>query len=215
MNTPDARMAAREKSAFRGPAVNVLVVDDDPAVTGLLRTVLELDGRRCEVSNDPVQTVDQFRPGKFDLIVLDMMMPGMDGAEVLRRIRRVDVDVPVIIYTGYPSVESAMDVIKLSVDDYLQKPVNIEKFRASVKDVLRKHGLDGTPEEFLHRQIGAHLRKRRLQRGMTLKQLADRTGLSVSLISMIERAESSASIASLAKIAHALEYPLSDLFYGL
>ena len=109
------------------------------------------------------------------------------------------------IITGYPSLDSAVQSMKLDAVDYLKKPFNPEEFRAVVDRVMRKKGLLRTPEENLHRVIGETIRNLRKERGLTLKQMARRTGLSVSLLSQIERAESSASIRSLYKVATALD----------
>src|SRR5713101_3381537 len=82
----------------------------------------------------------------------------------------------------------------------------------SVRRALAAKGLALLPEEELHRNIGSAIRDLRKKRTLTLKQLAKRTGLSVSLLSQIERAESSASVTSLYKIAHALKIRLPELF---
>ena len=102
--------------------------------------------------------------------------------------------------------------MKLDAIDYLRKPFNPEEFRAVVERVMRKKGLLRTPEENLHRVIGETIRGLRKECGLTLKQMGRRTGLSVSLLSQIERAESSASISSLYKIATALSVRIQDLF---
>ena len=83
-----------------------------------------------------------------------------------------------------------------------------------VNGALAKKGLSKDPEADLHREIGKVIREARKTQELTLKQLARRTGLSVSLLSQIERAESSASISSLYKIASALRIKMSDLFGG-
>src|SRR5690606_39280014 len=69
----------------------------------------------------------------YHLVVLDLMMPKMDGVEVLKRIRKVDTDVAVVIFTGYPSLETAVQSMKLDAVDYLKKPFNPDEFRAVVE----------------------------------------------------------------------------------
>ena len=102
--------------------------------------------------------------------------------------------------------------MKLDALDYLRKPFTVDELRTVVERVLKKKGLSRTPEEQLHRVIGETIRNLRKERSLTLKQMAKRTGLSVSLLSQIERAESSASISSLYKIAVALDARIQDLF---
>jgi DNA-binding NtrC family response regulator len=192
--------------------VRVLVVDDDRAICEYMETFLAQDGFEVKSLQNPEKAADEVKAGGYHLVVLDLMMPGMDGVEVLRRIRKIDTDVAVVIFTGYPSLETAVQSMKLDAVDYLKKPFNPDEFRAVVDRVMRKKGLLRSPEENLHRVIGETIRGLRKDRGLTLKQMARRTGLSVSLLSQIERAESSASISSLYKVATALDVRIQDLF---
>jgi DNA-binding NtrC family response regulator len=192
--------------------VRVLVVDDDKAICEYMETFLSKDGFEVKTLNDPAQAPEEVKNGGYHLVVLDLMMPKMDGLQVLERIRKVDNDVAVVIFTGYPSLETAVQSMKMDAVDYLKKPFNPEEFRVVVDRVMRKKGLLRSPEENLHRVIGETIRNLRKDRNLTLKQMARRTGLSVSLLSQIERAESSASISSLYKIAVALDARIRELF---
>ena len=194
------------------PPVRVLVVDDDRAICDYMETFLEKDGFDVKTLTDPNLAPEEVKTGGYHLVVLDLMMPGVDGVEVLKRIRKVDSDVAVVIFTGYPSLETAVQSMKLDAVDYLKKPFNPDEFREVVDRVMRKKGLLRSPEENLHRVIGQTIRGLRKERNLTLKQMSRRTGLSVSLLSQIERAESSASISSLYKIAVALDARIQDLF---
>lgn len=194
------------------PPVKVLVVDDDQAICEFMETFLTQDGFEVQTLNDPAGAPEAVKTGGYHLVVLDLMMPGMDGVEVLEKIRKVDTDVAVVIFTGYPSLDTAVKSMKLDAVDYLKKPFNPDEFREVLDRVMRKKGLLRSPEENLHRVIGETIRGLRKDRGLTLKQMARRTGLSVSLLSQIERAESSASISSLYKIASALDVRIQDLF---
>ena len=194
------------------PPVKVLVVDDDPAILEFMETFLTKDGFEVTTIAEPKDAPDEVKEGGYHLVVLDLMMPGLGGVEALEQIRKVDSDVAVVIFTGYPSLETAVQSMKLDAVDYLKKPFNPDEFREVLDRVMRKKGLLRTPEENLHRVIGETIRGLRKDRSLTLKQMARRTGLSVSLLSQIERAESSASISSLYKIATALDVRIQDLF---
>jgi DNA-binding NtrC family response regulator len=194
------------------PPVKILIVDDDKAILEYMQTLLEKDGFTVKTLMDPLLAEEELKAGGYHLVILDLMMPKMDGIETLKKIRRIDSDVAVVIYTGYPNVESAIAAMKLEAVDYLKKPFNVDEFREVLDRVMRKKGLARTPEEQLHRAIGDTIRQMRKEKDLTLKQMARRTGLSVSLLSQIERAESSASISSLYKIAIALEARIRDLF---
>ena len=194
------------------PAVRFLIVDDDKAICEMMQTLLEAEGYQVKTLNDPTQVEAEVRAGGYHMIVLDLMMPKLDGIEVLRRIRKVDNDIAVVIFTGFPNLETAVQSMKLDAVDYIKKPFNVDEFRDVLDRVMKKKGLARTPEEQLHRTIGDTIRNLRKEKDLTLKQMAKRTGLSVSLLSQIERAESSASISSLYKIAVALDSRIQDLF---
>jgi len=192
--------------------VRILVVDDDRAICEYMETFLAKDGFEVRTLSDPSRADEEVRAGGYHLVVLDLMMPKVDGVEILKRIRKVDDDIAVVIFTGYPSLDTAMQSMKLDAIDYLRKPFNPDEFRDVLDRVIRKKGLMRSPEENLHRIIGETIRGLRRDRTLTLKQMARRTGLSVSLLSQIERAESSASIGSLYKVATALDVKIQDLF---
>jgi two-component system, OmpR family, response regulator len=194
------------------PSVKVLLVDDDTAILDYMQLLLEKDGFAVTAISDPTLVEAEVKRGGYHIMVLDMMMPKQDGIETLKRVRKVDTDIAVVVYTGYPNLETAVQAMKLDVVDYLKKPLNVDEFREVIDRVMRKKGLARSPEEQLHRAIGDSIRNLRKDKDLTLKQMARRTGLSVSLLSQIERAESSASISSLYKVAIALEAKVRDLF---
>ena len=166
--------------------IRILVVDDEKETGDYLQLLLTKAGYEVVALTDPTQVMDRLRAEDFHLVILDMMMPQMSGTELLEKIRGYDSDIAVIVATAHPAVESA----------------------------LAKKGLSKDPEAELHRAIGRTIREARKSQELTLKQLARRTGLSVSLLSQIERAESSASISSLYKIASALRLRMAELFGG-
>lgn len=194
------------------PAIRILVVDDDQAICDYVTTILEKDGFAVDALQNPLKVEEAVRQNDYHLVILDLMMPKMDGIEVLKVIRKIDDDLAVVMFTGFPNLDSAVASMKLEAVDYIKKPFQVEELREVVSRVMKKKGLSRNPEEQLHRVIGDTIRNLRKERALTLKQMAKRTGLSVSLLSQIERAESSASIPSLYKIAVALDAKVSSLF---
>ena len=192
--------------------VGILIVDDDQEICDYMETFLTRDGFFVKTITVPQDALEEVRSGRYHLVILDLMMPKMDGIEVLKQIRKVDSDIAIIIFTGYPSLETAVASLKLDVVDYIKKPFNPDEFRDVIDRVLKNKGLARNPEEQLHKVIGSTIRTLRKERGLTLKQMARRTSLSVSLLSQIERAESSASISSLYKIAVSLDTRITKLF---
>jgi two-component system, OmpR family, response regulator len=139
------------------PPIKILVVDDDRAILDMMQTLLEKDGYHVKLLSDPTLVEDELKAGGYHLLILDLMMPKMDGIEALKRVRKIDNDIAVIIYTGYPNVETAVDAMKLEAVDYIRKPLeNNDIFREVIERVLRKKGLARTPEEQLHRAIEAN-----------------------------------------------------------
>lgn len=194
------------------PAVRLLIVDDDQAICEYVQTILEKDGFQVKWVTDPLAVEDEVRQGDYHVIILDVMMPKLDGIEVLRRIRGIDSDIAVIMFTAHPNLDTAVAAMKLDAVDYIKKPFNVDEFREVLARVMKKKGLARTPEEQLHKIIGDTIRSLRKEKELTLKQMSRRTGLSISLLSQIERAESSPSISSLYKIAMALDTPIQALF---
>ena len=193
--------------------LRVLVVDDDASVCEVVKELLTPTG--CEVVPiaDTDEAIAKLRAKEtFHVLILDLKMPSMDGLTFLRAVRKFDQEIAVIILTGFPSLQTATDAIEYDVSAYMQKPFATEDLRATVDRVARKKGIIVRPEDELHVTIGQRIRLCRKTQNLTLKQLGRRTGLSVSLLSQIERAESSASISSLYKISNALDLRLAELF---
>jgi DNA-binding NtrC family response regulator len=192
--------------------IGILIVDDDREICDYMETFLTQDGFAVKTLTSPADALDEVKTGDYHLVILDLMMPRIDGMELLKQIRKIDTDIAVIIFTGYPSLETAVESMKLDVVDYIKKPFNPDEFKQVIERVMKRKGLTRSPEEELHKVIGGTIRKLRKERGLTLKQMARRTSLSVSLLSQIERAESSASISSLYKVAMALDTKITRLF---
>ena len=192
--------------------LSVLVVDDDQDIREYLQDFLSAEGFDVTTLSDPALAVDRVRDEVFHLVVLDLMIPKISGLDLLAAIRAVDDDIAVIILTGYPSLESASASIQHEVSAYIHKPFTPADFRDVIARIAKKKGLVLRREDELHAAIGRQIRDLRKARGLTLKQMARRTNLSVSLLSQIERAESSASISSLYRIATALRVRMSELF---
>ncbi len=192
----------------------VLVIDDDPDILEYLQDFLGAEGFDFTTLADPSLAVDRIRDEVFHLVVLDLMMPKVSGLDLLAQIRAVDDDIAVIILTGHPSLDTATASIQHEVSAYIHKPFTPADFRDVIARIAKKKGLVLRREDELHAAIGRQIRDLRKARGLTLKQMARRTNLSVSLLSQIERAESSASVSSLFKVATALDVRLTDLFGG-
>ncbi len=192
--------------------INILIVDDDTDICEYMELLLQQNGFAVSTTQDPTTAVDVLKSDEFHVVVLDIMMPGLNGMELLEKIRDFDNDIAIIIFTGNPTVDTAVQSMKFDVSDYIKKPFDIDEFTESLNKILREKGLLIDPSEQLLVEIGRNIRHARKSQDLTLKQMSRRTGLSVSLLSQIERAESSASVSSLFKLARALDCRLTDLF---
>lgn len=115
----------------------VLLVDDDPLVLRVLARVVQAAGFVVEILRDGREAADLASRRHFDAIVSDIGLPGLDGFELLRQVRRADPDVPFLFVTGNPSVESAAEAIEHGAVRYLSKPVPSAKLIASIAEAVR------------------------------------------------------------------------------
>jgi two-component system alkaline phosphatase synthesis response regulator PhoP len=127
----------------------ILVVDDEPKIVKLARDYLERNGYQVAVAGDGQTALAAFRHGRPDLVVLDLNLPGMDGLEVCRAIRRQS-DVPIIMLTARVDEVDRLIGLELGADDYITKPFSPRELVARVRAVLRRaHG--GGPQPNLVR----------------------------------------------------------------
>jgi DNA-binding NtrC family response regulator len=194
--------------------LNVLVVDRDEQTQLQLKQLLTDQGYGITCLSEPLQAPEEIRQNRFQLIVLDVT-PGSGGGEALAAVRAFDHDICVIATTGVPSVEMAVATMKHQAFHYLQKPLEAEEVLAVVQEAIRDRGLLVDLETHLNTEIGCRIRSKRHESELTLKQLANRTGLSVSLISQIELGKSAASMSTMHKLAAALGVKMTFFFETL
>ena len=192
--------------------LNVLVVDRDEATNLELKDFLSEEGYQPFALSDPDQVVEEIKKGRFQLVLLDVSPPEDAGIELLQRIRRADSDICVVAMTALATVAAAVRTLKIQAFDYLEKPLEMEELRAVIAAAVRDKGLLVDLESRLNQVVGRRLRERRSAGELTLKQLANRTGLSVSLISQIELGKSAASMSTLHKLATALQVKMTYFF---
>ena len=122
-------------------AARVLLIDDHPKLLRALSKILMHAGYAVETAPDGRAAMDHLRAHSFDVIVSDIMMPHMTGIELLRAVRELDLDVPVILMTGAPNLESAAVAVEYGAFRYLQKPIESATLESSVKRAVLMHGL--------------------------------------------------------------------------
>jgi len=124
-----------------GTPVRVLVVDDEPSLTELLSMALRYEGCEVRTAADGVTAVRAAREFRPDVVVLDVMLPDIDGLEVLRRLRADADEVPVLFLTARDSVEDRIAGITAGGDDYVTKPFSLEEVVARLRGLIRRASL--------------------------------------------------------------------------
>ena len=125
-------------------STQVLVVDDDPRITSLLRRALRFAGHTVQVARDGLEGLALAEAAAPDLVILDVMLPGLDGLGVCRRLRGM-ADTPILMLTARDDVPDRVLGLDAGADDYLVKPFALEELLARVRALLRRAG--GTSEE--------------------------------------------------------------------
>ena len=124
----------------------ILIVDDDINICELLRLYLEKEGFVTKIVNDGITAVDAFKQEEPDLMLLDIMLPHLDGWQVCREIRKFS-DKPIIMLTAKGETFDKVLGLELGADDYVTKPFDTKEIVARIKAVLRRSSSVATPEE--------------------------------------------------------------------
>jgi two-component system response regulator MprA len=119
-------------------SARVLVVDDDPKVLSLMKRGLAFEGYSVDLAGDGAEALLAARERPPDLIVLDLMLPGLDGVEVCRRIRAGDPNVPILMLTARAGVPDRVAGLNAGADDYLVKPFAFDELVARIRALLRR-----------------------------------------------------------------------------
>jgi EAL domain-containing protein (putative c-di-GMP-specific phosphodiesterase class I)/CheY-like chemotaxis protein len=124
--------------AAEGTQGRVLLVDDDASIRKAFTRILESAGLHVDTAENGVSASEK-AAASYDVVVSDIAMPGLDGVALLKRIRQFDLDVPVVLMTGQPQLETAMQAVELGAFRYLAKPVPMNTFLDVVKEALQLH----------------------------------------------------------------------------
>ena len=126
--------------------VRILVVDDDRAVRESLRRSLSFNGYTVDLAEDGVEALEAINNERPDALVLDVMMPRLDGLEVCRQLRSTGDDLPILVLTARDSVSERVSGLDAGADDYLPKPFALEELLARLRALLRRTGPEDASE---------------------------------------------------------------------
>src|SRR5687767_13605594 len=124
--------------ATRDGRHRVLVVDDEPSIRDLLAKTLALAEYDVDTATDGASALDRLREvrGAYDLIIADLRMPGMDGLTLIREVKHINANIPIIIITGFSTESSAIEAVNLGVAGYLTKPFRVPQVLAAAAKAL-------------------------------------------------------------------------------
>jgi len=190
----------------------ILVIDDEPGVREVLTEYLEKEGYKVTAVESGSEALTHVKREAFDLAILDLKLPDMEGTEVLRGIRRFDTEVKVVVLTGYPSIKTAAETAKSQALDYLTKPVNIEELGKIVDSTIGPGAQKETRKLVEIIDLGTKIKNLRLGAGMTLDEVARKTHLSKGFLSQVENNKVSPHIDTLNRIANKLGVEIGYFF---
>ena len=127
-------------------STRILLVDDEQSIQTLLSYPLRKDGYHVTSAQDGREALDRFEEARFDLVILDLMLPKLDGVEVCRELRSRS-QVPIIMLTAKGSETDKVAGLEVGADDYITKPFSMREFRSRVKAALRRSRMVGEPPE--------------------------------------------------------------------
>jgi DNA-binding response OmpR family regulator len=214
---PDERRKEHpeDQSLYCAGEVRILVIDDDEPICRVIQAALAPSDFRVDTVFDPGRMEGALRCQLYHVIILDYVIPGLESVQVLDWVREYQPDASIIVMTGYPSMDSALNCLRARTYDYLTKPFQIVALQKTVTRCLESKGLLRMSESALRDSLGAAIRERRKFLGLTLAQMAQRTGVSLGYLSQIELGKNSASIETLYRITLGLGMKMSELFLNV
>jgi len=142
----------------------ILIVEDEPAIAIGLEDDLKLEGYEVEVIADGRVASQRARETRFDLILLDIMLPGRDGFEVCRDLRRHGLDTPIVMLTAKTQESEKVLALETGADDYVTKPFGTRELRARIKAMLRRAARDRDAECYRFGEVEADFTRAEIRR---------------------------------------------------
>jgi YesN/AraC family two-component response regulator len=173
-----------ETQAYPANRRAVLVVDDDDLFLQYCKRVLNDSGMSVDLASDGLQALEKAQTASYDIILLDVSMPYMNGIECLQRLERTDSKALVIMVTGGGDVSTAVEAMKLGAVDYVQKPFGPDSLRSRIEEALeKKKNAQGKEQETLSREPVVAYIQQNATRINSRKDVAEALGLSLDQVS--------------------------------
>ena len=120
------------------PQVKILIVDDDKSIAGVLEGLVSSEGRTVHVCHDGMPALKRIEKERYDLILVDLIMPKLGGLDILKYAKKINPETIVVILTGYASLETAVTAIREGAYDYISKPCKLEEIEIVVENAIEK-----------------------------------------------------------------------------
>lgn len=129
------------KKTIHPPDYRILAVDDEESIRSILKTILESEGYTCDTASSADVAISKMNKNKYDLILTDIMMPGMNGVEFLELVRKRDDEIAVIMLTAVNDIDVSIQALKAGAYDYISKPFHLKDVAISIEMALQKRAL--------------------------------------------------------------------------
>lgn len=133
----------------------ILIVDDEPAIRKTLREILEFEKYDVDEANDGLDCLVKLKQTKYDVVIMDIKMPKMDGMEALDRVQLLAPETPVIMISGHANIDTAVDAVKKGAFDFISKPPDLNRMLITVRNAMDKSSLI-TEAKVLKRKVHKH-----------------------------------------------------------
>jgi two-component system nitrogen regulation response regulator NtrX len=130
----------------------ILIVDDEASIRNTLREILEFEKYDVDEANDGIQCLGKLKKSKYDVVIMDIKMPKMDGMEALERVQTISSDTPVIMISGHANIDTAVDAVKKGAFDFISKPPDLNRLLITVRNAMDKSSLI-TDNKVLKRRV--------------------------------------------------------------
>ena len=133
----------------------ILIVDDEKSIRKTLREILEYEKYQVEEAKDGMDCLAKFKRGKFDVVILDIKMPNLDGMETLERLQHMSPETPIIMISGHANIDTAVEAVKLGAFDFVSKPPDLNRLLITLKNALDKGNLISETKQLKRKAVSS------------------------------------------------------------